>query len=54
MTDVIFVTLLLGFFAVAVALVKLCERIVGDVEVVALESPEAPGTAPLGQPGVAA
>ena len=45
MTDVIFVALILGFFALAVGLVKLCERIVGAAELATIEAPEAPGSA---------
>ena len=54
MTDVIFVALILGFFALAVGLVKVCERIVGGAEVAALETPEASGPAPIGKDEVAA
>ena len=54
MTDVIFVTLILGFFALAVGLVKLCERIVGGAELATIETPEAPSPSPAGETGVAA
>jgi hypothetical protein len=54
MTDVIFVALMIGFFALAVGLVKLCERIVGGAELATLESPEAPGPTPQDETGMAA
>lgn len=40
MTDLCFVALLLGFFASATGLVKLCERIVGPAPVVVLQPPD--------------
>jgi hypothetical protein len=39
MADVVYVAILLGFFALSVVLVKLCERIIGAEEVV-VEVPE--------------
>ncbi len=54
MADVIFVALILGFFAVAVGLVKVCERIVGGADLATVETPEAPGPASEGETGVAA
>ena len=54
MTDVIFVALILGFFALAVGLVKVCERIVGGAELDTIVSPEAPGPASQDETGVAA
>ncbi len=40
MADVIFVALVIGFFALAVGLVKLCERIVGGADMTRLETPD--------------
>jgi len=54
MADVIFVALLLGFFALAVGLVKLCERIVGAPDVVVHEAPEGSGPDPVCRTEVAA
>ncbi len=42
MADVIFVALVLGFFALAVGLVSLCERIVGLPGLTSFVAPEAP------------
>ena len=42
MADVIFVAVIIGFFALSVVLVKLCERIVGAADVTAIRTPEAP------------
>jgi len=54
MADVIFVALLLGFFALAVGLVKLCERIVGAPDVVVHGAPEGSGPDPVCRTEVAA
>jgi hypothetical protein len=40
MTDVIFVAVVLAFFAIAWAYVRGCERVVGDPDVVRVEEPE--------------
>jgi hypothetical protein len=37
--DLVYVAVMLAFFAVAVGLVRLCERIVGGAEVVAVDVP---------------
>jgi hypothetical protein len=37
--DLVFVALMVAFFALSVGLVKLCERIVGGAEVVAVDVP---------------
>jgi hypothetical protein len=37
--DLIFVAVMVAFFAVSVGLVRLCERIVGGTEVVAVDVP---------------
>ena len=39
MRDLVFVALMVAFFALSVGLVKLCERIVGAGEVVAVDVP---------------
>ena len=39
MRDLVFVALMVAFFAVAAGLVRLCERIVGAAEVVAVDVP---------------
>ena len=39
MRDLVFVALMVAFFVVAVGLVRLCERIVGGAEVVAVDVP---------------
>lgn len=39
MRDLVFVALMVTFFAVSVGLVRLCERIVGGAEVVAVDVP---------------
>ena len=43
MSDVIFVVVVIAFFAIAVAYVKGCARIVGDDDVVRVEADEAAG-----------
>src|SRR5207244_12955229 len=37
--DLVFVAVMVGFFALSVGLVRLCERIVGGAEVVAVDVP---------------
>jgi hypothetical protein len=37
--DLIFVVVILAFFAVSVGLVRLCERIVGGADVIAVDVP---------------
>jgi hypothetical protein len=44
--DVLFVALIVGFFALAVGLVKLCERIVGSVELSAADLDADPDAGP--------
>ena len=39
MRDLVFVALMVAFFAVSVGLVRLCERIVGGADVVAVDVP---------------
>ena len=39
MRDLVFVALMVAFFVLAVGLVRLCERIVGGAEVVAVDVP---------------
>ena len=45
MSDVIFVAVVIAFFAIAVAYVKGCARIVGDDDVVRVEADDAAGDA---------
>ncbi len=52
--DAIFVSLVLGFFALAVGLVKLCERIVGGAEMTSIESAVRHGPGPRDDTDVAA
>ena len=49
MADVVFVAVMLGFFALAVGLVQVCERIVGRSELATLPTP-----APRGEEEAAA
>ena len=41
MRDLVFVALMVAFFALAVGLVRLCERIVGGADVTAVDVPTA-------------
>ena len=43
MRDLVFVALMVAFFALSVGLVKLCERIVGGAEAVAVDVPTSTG-----------